>query len=67
MQRQYSVMYAFLLAITISFFSIGYKHSLQDLSAFDVIVSDLAEPILERPNVTELSYHCCNILFCLVQ
>jgi hypothetical protein len=32
----------------------------EDLLGFDVFVSDLAEPILGHPNVTELSYLSCN-------
>ncbi len=49
----------FLLVISVRSFSIGYKHSTKDLLVFDVIVSDLAEPILGQPNVTEISYQSC--------
>jgi hypothetical protein len=39
------------------------KHITKDDIAFDLIVSDLAEPILGHPNFTELSYQSCNNSF----
>jgi hypothetical protein len=49
-----------LLMITVQIFlSQVLAHNCLHLR-FEDIVSDLAEPILWRPNVTELSYQSCN-------